>query len=144
MTSDDEPLSFFPLSLALRSRHAPPVAQVRRWVSTILGHLAEVHRTDVVLVTNALATNVYRHTAGIGCVRLAFARAPCRVHIEVDDNSPITPLPSDPRFEPRHRFGLIIASTTALDWGVRRIDRGGKTLWAVIGRGRSACGPRIG
>jgi anti-sigma regulatory factor (Ser/Thr protein kinase) len=114
---------------------APPVLiQVRRCTIHTLGDLAEDHVSDVLLVATELVSNDYDHGHGPRQLRMSHTPVPCRVRIEIDDNSPDHPVV--PRHQPvisvRGR-GMLLVERLAECWGVEdQAETGGKTVWAVI------------
>ncbi len=99
------------------------------WDLGALGETAE-------LVVSELVTNAVRacHTAGPGRpVRLRLASDRARVLIEVQDVSPLPPVPADATAEDESGRGLCLveAMSAAWDWYPHRAS-GGKVVWALM------------
>lgn len=126
-------------SLDMRGTTAPALVEIRRWASRTLTRVDDDHLGDVLLVTTELVTNAYDHGHGPLQVRMSHTSAPCRVRIEVDDNSTVHPVLATSSPERPGGRGMLIVDKIAHAWGV--IDRaaGSKTVWAD-----SAGGERTG
>jgi anti-sigma regulatory factor (Ser/Thr protein kinase) len=121
-----------PWSMDLRGTTAPALVEVRRWASRTLTEVDDAHLGDVLLVATELVTNAYDHGRGPSQVRMSYTARPCRVRIEVDDNSPEPPAITPPRATGGGR-GMHIVDKLASGWGVREPPMsGGKTVWAEI------------
>ncbi|MFJ8817628.1 ATP-binding protein [Amycolatopsis thermoflava] len=110
----------------------PPLVAVRRWAASALADLGEDHLTAVLLAATELVTNAYDHGGGPRRLRLHRDEDPCRIHLEVDDDSAMKPVLTDSTPGDRRGRGLRIVNAVAHDWGSRHSPDGGKTVWATI------------
>ncbi|MEU0511786.1 MULTISPECIES: ATP-binding protein [Amycolatopsis] len=110
----------------------PPLVAVRRWAASALADLGEDHLTAVLLAATELVTNAYDHGGGPRRLRLRRDEAPCRIHLEVDDDSTLMPVLTGSSPADRRGRGLRIVDAVAQDWGSRLSPDGGKTVWATI------------
>ncbi|MEV5301483.1 ATP-binding protein [Amycolatopsis methanolica] len=110
----------------------PPVVAVRRWAASALADLGQDHLTAVLLAATELVTNAYDHGGGPRRLRLHRDEDPCRIHLEVDDDSSRMPVLTDSAPADRRGRGLHIVNAVARDWGSRHAPDGGKTVWATI------------
>jgi len=122
-----------PLGFHTGDPGAPAAAQVRRWAVSVLPELDEDHLDDVLLVTTELVTNVFDHAPGAAEVRVRHHRAPCRVRVEVDDESAQPPVLGRSRIAETRGRGVLVVARLSQEWGVRPRADGGKTVWAVVG-----------
>jgi anti-sigma regulatory factor (Ser/Thr protein kinase) len=121
-----------PWSMDLRGTTAPALVQVRRWASRTLTEVGDAHLGDVLLVATELVTNAYDHGDGPLQVRMSYTARPCRVRIEVDDNSLEHPAITPPLATGGGR-GMHIVDKLASAWGVREPPASsGKTVWAEV------------
>jgi anti-sigma regulatory factor (Ser/Thr protein kinase) len=122
-----------PWALDLRGVDITGLAQVRRWIASMLTALDDTHLADVLLVATELVTNAWDHGNGPVQVRISHRARPCEVVIEVDDNSPEHPvLVHGENSRPRER-GMVIVTQLATAWGVRdRPSAGSKTVWVHV------------
>jgi anti-sigma regulatory factor (Ser/Thr protein kinase) len=87
---------------------------------------------DVVLAVNELVTNAFLY--GSEPVTLSLTPSGHGVRVEVSDLSrrmPTTPPPSRTSTTGR---GLAIVTAISRNWGARRLQAGGKSVWAEFGR----------
>ncbi|WP_038533147.1 ATP-binding protein [Amycolatopsis methanolica] len=110
----------------------PPLVAVRRWAASALADLGQDHLTAVLLAATELVTNAYDHGGGPRRLRLHRDEDPCRIHLEVDDDSSRMPVLTDSAPADRRGRGLHIVNAVARDWGSRHAPDGGKTVWATI------------
>ena len=120
------------LTLDLPADRRLSLAQLRRRIAAALNRLDEDHLQAVLLVATELVTNVYDHAAGPGRVRVRESRAPRRVRVDVDDDSPDLPVVGRSRLPGDRGRGLILIRALSHTWGTEARPTGGKTVWAVI------------
>jgi anti-sigma regulatory factor (Ser/Thr protein kinase) len=129
-----------PWGLDLRGTDPSALAGVRRWAARALPHLGTDHLNDVLVVLDELAANAYLHGSGPIRARITALATPCRVIIEVDDDSSAYPLISIPRpgVDDASGLGISLIQTLTDAWGVHQNpESDGKTVWA-----RLSCGNR--
>lgn len=119
------------LRLDLDSYAVPALVEVRRWAAEAMADLGEDHLSAVQLVATELLTNTYDHAPGARQLRLRRERHPCRLRIEVDDDSPRPPTLAEHLDSARGR-GLMLVDKLASEWGSDPLPGGGKTVWASI------------
>jgi len=107
------------------------VGAVRRQVEDALTDLGGDHLCDVLLVVSELVRNVLDHTAGPGRLRLARARNPCQVVVEVDDSSSLDPVRGASRLGESRGRGIMMVEDMAHRWGTKPRP-GGKTVFALL------------
>jgi anti-sigma regulatory factor (Ser/Thr protein kinase) len=87
---------------------------------------------DVVLVASELVSNAVVHTTGDEVqLDVTWEVEPDAVLIRVVDPSPDLPRARSTRSTDTRGRGLSIVAALALDWGVRRTERG-KQVWARV------------
>jgi hypothetical protein len=118
--------------LNIDDRTVPPLVAVRQWSTDAAAELGEDHFTAVQLVAVELVTNAYQHGGGARQIRLRRERHPCRVHIEVDDNSTHPPIQRHPDTHPPGGRGLLLVAKLCTQWGSSPRAGGGKTVWATV------------
>ena len=91
-------------------------------------------RADIERAASELVTNVVKHTAGGGLIRLWNTHP--TVRIEVEDSSTAPPLLSDDYLAGFGRSGLAIVGLLCDSWGFSTTTNG-KVVWAEFG-GNSA------
>ncbi|UOX93003.1 ATP-binding protein [Amycolatopsis sp. FBCC-B4732] len=127
------PAASRPWSWNLRGTSAPVLVEVRRWASRTLVLVDDTHLGDVLLVVTELVTNAYDHGRGPLEVRMDYAPGPCRVRIEVDDNSLDHPVLRVASPHGRRGRGMVLVDKLAAGWGVsENRAAGGKTVWAEV------------
>lgn len=104
--------------------------RARRLVGEVLG--GDALADDVRLVVSELVTNVLRHAATGGTLRLLDARPEGSVRVEVFDDEAATIAAVHPVRRANGGQGLRIVQRTSTRWGVEVSDRG-KTVWAEFG-----------
>jgi anti-sigma regulatory factor (Ser/Thr protein kinase) len=120
-----------PSALGLLPAEAPPLADVRTWVTAELAPLGEDHLSVVLLICNELVTNAYEHARSPLRVTVRRLDTPCRVRVEVVDGSVEELTPVRSRLDGNRGRGLVLVSGLCNDWGVDT-HSGGKTVWAEI------------
>ncbi|MET9224400.1 ATP-binding protein [Lentzea sp. NPDC003310] len=105
---------------------------LRDWVRGALDGLGAEHCYDVQLVVTELAANVLDHTTGAGRLRLFRGGGPCRVTVEVDDQSAVRPRRGRSRLGGHRGNGMALVAGLSSAWGARLGLRGGKTVFAVV------------
>lgn len=112
----------------------PPLAAIRQCIADWLAELGRDVVTDVQLVCTELVTNVHQHARSAGRLRIVKRAGGRVVRVEVDDQSPNTPVvAAEPAANAGHGRGLLIVNRLAKRWGVRRTSYG-KTVWADLER----------
>ncbi len=122
-----------PWSMDLRGTTAPALVEVRRWASRTLTEVDDAHLGDVLIVATELVTNAYDHGRGPVQIRMSHTAVPCRVRIEVDDNSPDRPVVVTRSIGMVGGRGMQLVDKLAAAWGVRYPSAtAGKTVWAEV------------
>jgi anti-sigma regulatory factor (Ser/Thr protein kinase) len=100
--------------------------------SRLAAHDLPLHMDDVELVVSELATNAVLHArtpftvALHGCERT--------VLLEVEDGSPLGPLPVDAQVIDVSGRGMAIVDLLSHGWGVDQRTTAGKSVWAEFDR----------
>ena len=108
------------------------MAALRGGVGDVLRDLGEEHRYDVLLVVTELASNVRDHASGVGRLRVFRSPVPCRVWVEVDDETEPLPVHGRSRLGENRGRGMVVVDGVSLDWGTRHRPGGGKTVHTLI------------
>ena len=108
---------------------ASSMAVVRQRVRELLAGRADLLIEDAVQVTDELVSNAYRHGQSPRAVRLTLIDAGRRLRIEVDDASPLDPMPRTP--DRTGGLGIMLVHRLASSWGAHRHERH-KTVWAEV------------
>jgi anti-sigma regulatory factor (Ser/Thr protein kinase) len=90
---------------------------------------------DTALVTSELVTNAVRESAplpGQPGVRVRLTALPLCVLIGVHDAAPGIPAARPAGPDADGGRGLVLVDALAARWGVRRVQGGGKIVWAVL------------
>ncbi|MFJ8043935.1 ATP-binding protein [Kitasatospora sp. NPDC096147] len=113
------------LTLTGRGR---PVAASRDFARAALADWAWPGVDDVLLLVTELVTNAVLH--GDGPLDLVLDADAHRLRVEVDDASPVLPIPREPHLPARPGgHGLFVVARTCDRWGA--VPRPwGKTVWA--------------
>ena len=120
--------------LGLLPTRVPPLADIRAWVAAELGLLGEDHLSVVLLVTNELVSNAYEHAHSPLRVSLRHTGTPCRVRVEVVDESADELTLGRSRLNENRGRGLVLVDKLSTDWGVSA-NLVGKTVWADVSCG---------
>ncbi|MGM1062872.1 ATP-binding protein [Saccharothrix sp. Mg75] len=110
----------------------PPLVAVRRWAGEALADLGDDDVTDCVLVVTELVTNAYDHGGPPRRVALHRTHDPCRIRVEVYDGGRGRVRVGRSRLGSHRGRGMVIVAQIAAEWGVRKHDGGGKSVWAEI------------
>jgi len=104
------------------------VAEVRRFARDACGP-GSPEADTVELLVSEIATNALVH--GAGDVRVRVLVLPDRVRVEVDDDSPVAPVPRSAGPTAEGGRGLALVSALSAQWGV--LSRpGSKTVWFEV------------
>lgn len=109
--------------------HAPEAA--RQFLSTRFTEWG-LDDYDGLLVISELVTNALLHGAGAIVVRVFQEEHGRLTKIEVTDSGVGRPVLHPPNDVADSGRGLAIVTALALDWGVRPLLDGGKTVWALL------------
>ena len=120
-----------PAELGLLPMEVPPLAELRAWAAAELPMLGPDHLSVVLLVCTELVSNAYEHAHSPLRVTIRQADSPCRVRVEVADESTEALTPGRSRLDENRGRGLILVDRLATEWGV--LDNPwGKTVWEEI------------
>jgi anti-sigma regulatory factor (Ser/Thr protein kinase) len=112
---------------------APPLAQIRQWLATVLADLAEDLLQDLMLVCTELVSNAYDHACSPRRLRVHRSRDRDALRVEVDDGSPDRlPVAGKSRLGAFRGRGLIMVDNlSGRRWGTH-LGVEGKTVWAEL------------
>lgn len=109
------------------------VAEARRFAVSVCAESGLASLCDTVaLLVSEVATNALVH--GSGDVRVHIAPHGNRLHLEVSDDCDATPVLTDAGPDAEGGRGMALLDALASDWGVRRDEPVGKTVWFHVGR----------
>jgi len=120
--------------LGLLPTRVPPLADIRAWVTAELALLGEDHLSVVLLVSNELVSNAYEHAHSPVRISVRRTGTPCRVRVEVVDESADELTPGRSRLNENRGRGLVLVDRLCTEWGVIN-HQAGKTVWAEVSCG---------
>jgi two-component sensor histidine kinase len=108
---------------------ATTTAAARQQIRSMLAGRADLLVADAVQVTDELVSNAVRHGEPPRRLRVILSHGGRRLRMEVEDASPLEPMPRMP--DRTGGLGIVLVHRLATAWGVQRHDRR-KTVWAEM------------
>ena len=117
---------------------ARSAARARALITQSLADLSGESQELVLLLTTELVTNAVRH--GVGPVGVHVAWGDGHVRVEVEDQSPESPVMRPLDQNALDGRGLILLDVLSSGWGVQATE-GGKRVWFTLEHWSPRCSP---
>ncbi|HMK96626.1 MAG TPA: SpoIIE family protein phosphatase, partial [Acidimicrobiales bacterium] len=118
------------LAQLVLGREPDAVPKARRFARANLTEEMDEVASDAELVVSELVTNAFLH--GEPPITVSLVSMPERLRVEVEDSGERMPVPWQRTGEAMTGRGLSLVRTLCCAWGVERLARGGKLVWAEV------------